>query len=584
MKEKKVQNPFLRLMKIAGQCKGKFAASIILAVLGVACSIMPYFAIANIIVNLFNGRRYIYVYILWCVIAVTGFILKTVFISLSTSISHTATYEILKEIRTKLISKLARVPMGYILEVSSGKLENIIVDRVESLEITLAHLLPEMTSNVLIPVFTIVYLFMLDWRMALVSLITLPLGLLCIKGMLKNYPQRFKELVNNSKKMNTTVIEYVNGIEVIKAFNQSADSYQKYTEAVNDNAGYAVNWMKDCELYKSMGISICPAVLTVVLPFGCWFTMKGTLSISVFITVIILFIGIVGPIIKAMEFTDSIAQVGTIVNEIFKVLDADELHRPKQKITLKDLTIQLQDVSFSYSTGLQENQILKRINLDIKPGTVTAFVGPSGGGKSTITKLIAGFWNVTEGRILLGGVDIRKIPQKQLIDQIAYVSQDNYLFNDTIMENIRMGKPSASNEEVEAIAKASGCHDFIMKLENGYDTIVGSSGGHLSGGERQRIAIARAMLKNAPIIILDEATAYADPESEAVIQEAVAKLVVGKTLIMIAHRLSTVINSDKLIVIKNGQIAAQGTHHQLLTNCELYRNMWNAHIGAKDIA
>lgn len=584
MEEKKTHSSFFRLMDFAKSCKGGLIVSVLLAAFGVAASMVPYFAVANIIVKLVHGEKVIYEYLLWCVVAAAGFILKIVFMSLSTTISHTATYTVLKEIRLRLVSKLSRVPMGYILETPSGKLESTIVDRVESLETTLAHLLPELTSNLLGPVAIIVYLFVLDWRMAIVSLITLPLGFLCMKGMSRNYSERFAELVSRGRKMNTTVIEYVNGIEVIKAFNQSANSYRKYSNAVNDNASYAVNWMRDCELFKAMGVSIWPAVLAAVLPFGCLFTMQGTLATPVFITVIILSMGIVEPILTVFGFTDSIAQVGTIVGEICEVLDAPELVRPVQNRDLNNLTIRLRDVTFSYGQKLQEKQILKGINLTIEPGTVTALVGPSGGGKSTITKLIAGFWDVTGGSVSLGGVDIRKIPQKQLMEQIAYVSQDNYLFNDTVRENIRMGKLHASDKEVEAAAKASGCHDFIMKLENGYDTIVGGAGGHLSGGERQRIAISRAMMKNASIIILDEATAYTDPESEAVIQEAVAKLVVGKTLIVIAHRLSTVTNSDKLVVVENGSIVGEGTHEKLLSSCELYRTMWQAHIGTKDIA
>lgn len=581
MEEKKTQSPLSRLMEFAGPCKGKLTASVILAVLGVAASMVPYFAAANIVVKLLQGVKNFSYYFLWCAIAAGGFVLKIIFMSTSTTVSHTAAYSILKEIRFKMVSKLSRVPMGYILETPSGKLLSTIVDRVESLETTLAHLLPEMTSNILAPAAMLVYIFVLNWRMGIVSLITLPFGCLCMKGMSRNYPERFAELVKKGRKMNTTVIEYVNGIEVIKTFNQSADSYRKYSDAVNDNARYAVDWMRDCELYKSLGLSVWPAVLAAVLPFGCFFVMQKTLSVSVFITIIILSMSIVEPIITAFGYTDSIARVDSIIKEICEVLDTMELVRPVERPKLKDLTVRLKNVAFSYDN---KKQILKGINLTINPGTVTAFVGPSGSGKSTVTKLIAGFWDVTEGSISLGGVDIRKIPQKQLMEQIAYVSQDNYLFNDTVRENIRMGKPGASDEDVEAAAKASGCHDFIMKLEHGYDTVVGGAGGHLSGGERQRIAIARAMLKNAAIVILDEATAYADPESEAVIQEAVAKLVAKKTLIVIAHRLSTITDSDNIVVVEDGCIAAEGTHKELLAGCELYRNMWQAHISAKDAA
>ncbi|EPY2276124.1 ABC transporter ATP-binding protein [Clostridium sporogenes] len=581
MENTKVESPISRLREFAKPHRASFIGSVLLAIIGVASGMIPYFAAANMVVKLIGGEKNISYYGFWCVLAAVGFILKTIFMNLSTTVSHTATYATLEEIRLRLVSKLSRVPMGYIIETPSGKLKSIIVDQVESIESTLAHLIPEMTSNLLVPIAIVVYMFILDWRMALVSFITLPIGFLCYKGMAKDYEERFSGFVAASKKMNTTVIEYVNGIEVIKAFNQSANSYEKYTDSVTGNANYAVNWMKDCQVFMSMCFTVWPAVLVSVLPFGCYFCMKGSLTIPVFITIVILSLGIVEPILSAISFTDRIGQIGTVVGDVSKVLDAPELERPTKEKNLKDLTIELKDVKFSYD---KESQILNGVNIRINPGTVTAFVGPSGSGKSTITKLIAGFWDVTEGSISIGNINIKEIPQKQLMEQIAYVSQDNYLFDDTISENIRMGKTTATNEEIEAAAKASGCHEFIMKLEKGYNTVVGGAGGHLSGGERQRIAIARAMVKDAPIVILDEATAYTDPENEAIIQESVGKLVANKTLIVIAHRLSTVIDSDKLVVVKKGKIVAEGTHKQLLSDCELYRSMWEAHIDGRDEA
>lgn len=239
----------------------------------------------------------------------------------------------------------------------------------------------------------------------------------------------------------------------------------------------------------------------------------------------------------------------------------------------------MENVSFSYEDG---KPLLKQVSLTIPEKTITAFVGPSGGGKSTITKLIAGFWDVTDGIVRLDKTDIRKIPLSQLMDNIAYISQDNYLFDDTVLENIRMGKPSATDEEVYQAARDCGCYDFILNLENGFQTVAGGAGGHLSGGERQRIAIARAVLKDAPIVILDEATAYIDAENEALIQEAMAKVIVGKTVLMIAHRLSTITDADKIVVVKEGRIVGEGTHEELLTSCALYQEMWSAHMDTKD--
>ena len=580
MKNKNEQSTASSLLRFAGPYKGRYVLSICLSVLGVASGLVPYYAAAQILIGLIGTERNFSFYIFWGIIAVVGYLAKSTFAILSTSISHTATFLALRDIRKQIVDKFSRMPMGTLLNTPSGQLKDTLVDRVEGLETPLAHLLPEMSANVLVPIFIVIYLFVLDWRMALISLITIPVGMAFMATILKTYPQQYEGSVKINQQMNNAVVEYVNGIEVIKAFNQSAASYGKYSDAVRDNADYFYKWMKSCQWAMSSYNAICPAVLITVLPAGVLFYAAGSITAANLITIIILSLGIVGPLIAASNFADSLGMVGTVVNEIAVLLDGPELVRPTQPVTLNSQEIHLNDVSFSYNDD--GDNAIQHINLAIKPGTVTSLVGPSGSGKSTITKLIAGFWDVGSGSITLGGKDLRTIPQKQLADQIAYVSQDNYLFDDTIRENIRMGRLSASDTEVEEAAKAAGCDAFIRSLENGYDTNVGGAGGHLSGGERQRIAIARAMLKNAPIVILDEATAYIDPENEAVVQEAVSKLVAGKTLIIIAHRLSTITDSDQIVVMKDGVISNIGTHDELLKTSELYREMWQAHIGAKD--
>lgn len=581
MEKKKKQGPFSHLKDFAQPYKGKFMASIILAVVGVTSGLIPYFAVAQILIELVRGNKELATYIFWSMVTGAGYIAQVVFANWSTSLSHTATYLALRDVRKKLISKLSRMPMGTLLDTPSGQFKDIIVDRVETLETPLAHLLPEMTANILVPILMLGYIFVLDWRMALISLVTMPVGMVFIMSIMKNYPEKYAGSVETAKKMNNAIVEYVNGIEVIKAFNQSANSYGRYTDAVNNNAAYFYNWMKKCQWAMAAYKAICPGVLITVLPFGFLFFMNGSIGISALITIVILSLSIVGPILAATGFTDSLAMVGTIVGQIESILEGPELVRPDEEVELQDLTIAFRNVCFSYHKDT-EKQALENLNLIIQPGTITALVGPSGSGKSTITKLIAGFWDVTEGEILLGGTHLQKIPQHQLAHQIAYVSQDNYLFDDTIRENIRMGRKTATDEQVEQVAKDAGCDEFIRGLEKGYDTRVGSAGGHLSGGERQRIAIARAMLKDAPIVILDEATAYIDPENEAIIQKAVAKLVAGKTLILIAHRLSTITDSDQIIVMKDGKLSAKGTHEELQRISPLYREMWEAHIGIKD--
>ena len=577
----KKDNPMSRLMELAAPYKGEYVLSVILAILGVAAGLLPFFAVSKIVILLMDGETSVSVYMEWCLIAGIGFLGKVCFANFSTLVSHTATFATLAEIRLKLADKLTRVPMGYMINTPSGELKNVLVDRVEGMETTLAHLVPELTANLCIPICILIYLLFLDWRMALAALITLPIGMLCYKGMANGYEEKFQDLIMRVRKMTSTVVEYIGGIEVIKAFNQSANSYQKYSDAVEDNAAYAVNWMKSVQLYKSMLVTIWPSVLVCVLPIGCVLYRNGSLSVPAFVTCIVLSLGIITPILNAMNFTDSISQMKSVVGELCAVLDEKELDRPETPVSIHSSNIVLENVSFSYES---EKPLLKNINLSIPENSITAFVGPSGGGKSTITKLIAGFWDVTNGTVKLDGTDIRKIPLSQLMDNIAYISQDNYLFDETVLENIRMGKPSATDEEVYQAARDCGCYDFILNLENGFNTVVGGAGGHLSGGERQRIAIARAVLKNAPIVILDEATAYIDAENEALIQEAMAKVIAGKTVLMIAHRLSTITDADKIVVIKDGQIIDEGTHENLLTSCTLYQEMWKAHMDTKDVA
>ena len=579
MKEEKKESPIGVLWGWGKPYHGKFIGSIILAVLGVACQMVPYFCVAHIVTMMLSGEQNFSRYVTAGIIALCGYFGKVLFSCLSTTISHTATYYTLRDLRENITEKLARVPMGTILDTPSGQYKTTIVDRVEGMEPTFAHLIPEMTANVLVPIVIVVYLLILDWRMALLSLVTLVVGLVVMSAGMKNYPVKWEGAVKAGKQMTDAIVEYIGGIEVVKAFSQSAGSYKKYSDSVNYNANYYVDWMRENQKTMSAYNAILPSVLICVLPCGFAFWLSGSLELSTFLSIVIFSLGLIGPIIAAFTFTDDLAVLGTNVEEISQLLNAEELNHKETPIKLEDTGISLRSVSFSYD-GTTE--VLHDVNLTIHPGTMTALVGPSGSGKSTVAKLIAGYWDVTSGSITLGGHELKDMPLSEIADQISYVSQDNYLFNRSIRENIRMGRPSATDAEVEQAAKQSGCDAFIRKLDNGYDTVVGSAGSHLSGGERQRIAIARAMLKNAPVVILDEATAYIDPENEALVQKAISTLTVGKTLIVIAHRLSTIVGADNIVVVKDGTIHAQGTHEKLLETCPLYRDMWQAHIGAKD--
>lgn len=573
------QNPLLRVWELGKSQHSGLICAVISAFLGVLGGMLPYFAAAQMIVNLLEGNRDMSLYFKWLCIGMAGYLVRTLLYTLALSISHKATFSVLKTIRQKILAKLPKLPLGTVTDMSSGKMKQLIVDQVDGMETTLAHLFPELTANIAGPILIIVYLFILDWRMALLSLVSIPAGMVFLMTVMGSYSKDYEGAVRTTKEMNETIVEYINGIEVIKAFNQGKSSYAKFSDRVKANAKYYYNWMKKSQFGMSMAYSIVPATLITILPVGFVFYRGGSLSAEVFITTVILSLGITGPLMAAMNFVDTLAQVGTTVESVDEVLLAEEQQHEEKTVTFGKMDIGLSHVSFGYHG---DKEILHDVSFAIPAGTMTALVGPSGSGKSTIAKLIAGFWDVQSGSVTIGGVDEKKIPLKQLYDQAAFVSQDNFLFDETVRENIRMGRMSATDAEIEAACRAAGCDGFIRELEKGYDTKVGSGGAHLSGGERQRIAIARAMLKDAPIVILDEATAYIDPENEAVIQKAIAKLVKGKTVIVIAHRLSTIKDADKIVVVKDGRIMASGRHEELRESCPLYESMWQAHIGAKD--
>ena len=573
------RSPVSWLMELAAPRRWEYLFSVLIALAGVACSLTPYLIMIELIHALMNGTAEQAWCLNRCLVMGAWWVLRYVLHAVSTTLSHHATFHVLANIRMRLLNKLATLPLGTVLEKPSGSYKNVIVERVDSVETTLAHIVPEMTSNIVGAIAVLVLLFTVDWRMGLSMLVVLPLGILCFMTMFNGYEAKFHRAVTATKNLNDTAVEYINGIEVINAFGQSKTSYARFVSAAKEGADCFIDWMRSCIFGQSAGMAIFPSTLVGILPIGCLLSMNGSLAADQLISVIVLSFGVMQPLITAYSYTDDLAQLGTIVGEVADILEQEDLHRPGTASSQpKDNSIQLKDVRFAYG----EKEVLHGVSLRIEPGTVNALVGPSGSGKSTIARLVASLWDVDSGSILLGGVDIRTLPLQECTSRIAYVSQDNYLFDLSVMDNIRMGRKGATDEQVIAAAKKCGCHEFIMNLAHGYQTVCGASGGHLSGGERQRISIARAMLKDAPIIILDEATSYTDPENEAVIQSALARLIQGKTLLVIAHRLSTVADADRIFVVEDGKIAAQGTQAELLEGCPLYRNMWEAHISVKD--
>ncbi|SCW51393.1 ATP-binding cassette, subfamily B [Ruminococcaceae bacterium YRB3002] len=567
------------VLEFAGRKRAYFGWSVVLAMLGVASSFGPYLIIARIVEQLLAGNRDWNFYLLQVLLMALFWVIRMTLHSFSTSLSHIATFTVLGTIRQQICEKLSKIPLGSVLDDNSGSYKNIIVERVDSMETTLAHIVPEFTSNLLLPVIMFIYLLTIDWRLGLGNLVGAAIGLVCAAVMMHKSKGGYELSVQKTKRLNDTAVEYINGIEVIKAFGKTGSSYEKFVVAAREGADVFIDWMRRCIWPQAGTMSFLPATFLGVLPIGLLLVRNGSLTPVDFITGIILSAGLITPLVVAFSYTDDLLKMGTIFGEVTEILEREDMVRPDTLSKVPDGTdIVLQDVRFSY----KDKEILHGINMEIRKGEVAAIVGPSGSGKSTIARLIDSLWDVDSGSISYGGVNIKELPLNYYMGQISYVAQDNYLFDLSIKENIRLGKAGATDEEVINAAKATGCHEFILGLENGYDTVVGGAGGHLSGGERQRICIARAMLKDAPVVILDEATAYTDPENEALVQSSVAKLVKGRTLIVIAHRLSTIVDADKIFVINDGIVEASGTQSELLGSCDLYRKMWEAHSMAKD--
>lgn len=564
-----------QLFAFLGESNNKMRISIFLAVFGEMFGIVPFLMVALLADELYHGTATIQRILFYSGIAAICQIIKMLLTWRSSLMSHKISFTILKNIREAITDRMAKVPMGVMLETPTGIFKNLIVDNVAKLEDSMAHFMPELPSNIAAPLCSILLIFILDWRMGLASLITIPLGILFFAAMMRGYGPRMENYMRSANDMNSSLVEYVNGIQVIKAFNRSASSYGKYSKSVNYFHNSTMEWWSQCWFWNAAARAVLPSTLLGTLPVGAWLYMEGTLSLPVFLISLVVPLGFVAPLMKVSEAMEQVSMIKGNLEQVTAFLKTPELVRPSEPVSLGERTYQFEDVHFGY----KETEVLHGISFQTKPGTMTAIVGPSGSGKSTIAKLMAGFWDVTSGSVRFGGQDIRQIPFEQLMGEISYVAQDNFLFDKSIRENIRMGNPAATDEEVEAAAKAANCHDFIMQLEQGYDTLAGDAGDRLSGGERQRITIARAMLKPASVVILDEATAYADPENEALIQQAISKLVAGKTLIVVAHRLNTIRNADQILVVANGNIAGRGTQEELLRECPIYQKMWQDYAG-----
>lgn len=576
-----------RLIEIAGTKRRLLIGAMLLAVITAIVQFVPIIAVYNILIELAEhaldpsliDKAYIW---LWSYIALGAFFAFGVLTFASLMLSHIAAFNILYEIRMQLVQKMVRLPLGFFSRRASGELKKIMSDDVERIELFIAHHIPDIVTALLFPLILVSYMFAVDWRLAIVVLAVLAMAFYVMGRMYtgKKIREVSKRYVETLGRMNASIVEYIRGIQVVKTFTESTNAYRKLNDDIKEYRKFANEVNVQYQPTYVGFLTILSSALLFIIPVAVWL-LVGSASYATFVPVLLMFlffgVAVFFPVLKLLWIGSFLNQNNMGVQKIDDILYMDEIEEPDIPRHPKDASVEFRNVSFAYDT----TPILKAISFISHPGTITALVGPSGVGKSTVAMLAARFWDVQSGEILIGGVPVKEIPTSVLMDNVAFVFQDNMLFFDTIEENIRMGNKTATFEEVARAACAAQCHEFIESLPNGYQTLVGEGGIYLSGGEAQRIALARAILKDSPIILLDEATAFADPENEGKILAAFSHLIKGKTVLVIAHRLSTITNADRILYVDKGVIAEQGTHEQLLALKGEYARMWETYNRAK---
>ena len=551
---------------------GKYVASVSLAIAGVFFGLVPYYIAYRLLIGFPAGYSYREL-LVGTVLILVFFVLQLLTHNASTAISHKTAFRILEQVRGALIDKMLRLPLGELQAKGSGHFHHMLIDGTERLEYPLAHAIPETTSSVLLPLGIVSLLFAVDWRMALSVLLPAALTLLAYLPMYIGIMNEFANTYYTSlERMNGQIIEYIRGNKEIRIFGQEEKSYGRYTEAIRTYESSTLTLYHRMHIVAAPATVILSSILVAVLCTGGVLYAQGQLSGYIFLLSVLLSVGIGASLLKFTEFMDNFYHLKNGKRLINSLLSAPELRDGAQE-ALENNRIELRNVSFAY----EKEPVLRDVSLVFEEKQKVAIVGPSGAGKTTVANLLARFWDVTGGSITLGGVDYRDLSLSALMSKISYVTQDTFLFNLSVMENIRLGDPAASDAQVMQAARQAQCAEFIEALDDGYHTVVGNDGARLSAGQRQRIVIARAILKNTPILILDEATAYADMENQQKIQASLQALCQDKTLIIIAHRLTTVTGCDQIVVLEDGKVNAVGTHEELLGSCVLYQNMWNFH-------
>ena len=546
-----------------------------LAVMFVAliASAVPFFLVYRIIKPLLEGEKLSAGYYTWHIAFIFICLLAyAILYVLGLKFSHISAYNTLKNIRISLQKKLERQPLGTIQDMGNGRIKKLFTDDIEQVEMLLAHAIPEGISNLAMAAIAIICMFFADWKLALLSLCSLPIGMFAMGMMFKAGMERMNDYYAASAKMNATIIEYINGMEVVKVFGRDGESYQRYEKDIKSYRDFTLEWYKICWLWMALYSAILPCVALVMLPVGTLLVINGSSTLADLVLVFCLSLSVGVPILKALNFAGKFPQLNYKIDEIEKAMDSELLKTKDNSFIGNSNIVKFEDVHFAY----KEQEVLHGISLELQEGSLTALVGESGSGKSTLAKLLVHYYDINSGKITLGGQDITDMSIEALNERISYVSQEQFLFNTTLYENILMGDPKATREQVLEAAEKAQCREFLERLPDGIDTMAGDGGKQLSGGERQRISLARAILKNAPVIVLDEATAFIDPENEEKMNAAIAEIIKGKTVLVIAHRLQTVVNADKICVMKDGNIIAADTHDKLLESCDEYKKLWNS--------